>query len=74
MTQLDREFTERNKIETLLRELPDARCNRKSEQLSADQLALSATAWQADDAATSGAGDSEKMHLAGPTRMLVGIY
>ena len=47
MAQLDREFCERNKIETLLRELLDARRNRKSEQLSADQLALFAAAWQA---------------------------
>src|SRR6202790_1628688 len=74
MAQLDREFTERNKIETLLRELLNARRNRKSEQLSTDQLALFAAAWQArqaeadapaapddsddDDAATPGAGDS----------------
>src|SRR4051812_2919321 len=47
MAQLDREFTERNKIELLLRELLDARRNRKREQLSADQLALFAAAWQA---------------------------
>src|SRR5437763_8592405 len=47
MTQLDRESTERNKIELLLRELLDARRNRKSEQLSADQLALFAGAWEA---------------------------
>ena len=40
MAQLDREFTERNKIEALLRELLDAKRNRKSEQLSDDQLAL----------------------------------
>src|SRR6266404_445398 len=74
MAQLDRECTERNKIEALLRELLDARRNRKSEQLSSDQLALFAAAWQArqaeaeapetaggsddDDAATPGAGDS----------------
>jgi len=32
MGQLDREFTERNKIEALLRELLDAKRNRKSEQ------------------------------------------
>ena len=50
MAQLDREFTERNKIETLLRELLDARRNRKSEQLSADQLALFEAAWQARQA------------------------
>jgi transposase len=46
MAQLDREFTERHKIETLLRELLEAKRNRKSEQLSADQLALFAAAWQ----------------------------
>src|SRR5919201_5084347 len=50
MAQLDREFTERNKIESLLRELLDAKRNRKSEQLSPDQLALFAAAWQARQA------------------------
>ena len=50
MAQLDREFTERNKIEVLLRELLDAKRNRKSEQLSTDQLALFAAAWQARQA------------------------
>ena len=73
MAQLDREFSERNKIESLLRELLDARRNRKSEQLSADQLALFAAVWQArqeaeavsqpdgsddDDDATLGGADS----------------
>jgi transposase len=52
MAQLDRECAERNKIESLLRELLDARRNRKSEQLSADQLALFATAYQARQAET----------------------
>jgi len=47
MAQLDRESSERNKIEALLRELLNARRNRKSEQLSSDQLALFAAAWQA---------------------------
>ena len=50
MAQLDREFTARNKVEALLRELLDARSNRKSEQLSADQLALFAELWQARQA------------------------
>jgi len=50
MAQLDREFTERNKIEALLRELLDAKRNRKSEQLSDAQLALFAAAWQARQA------------------------
>src|ERR1700757_2640804 len=57
MTQLDREFTERSKIEALLRELLDAKRNRKSEQLSVDQLALFAAAWQAREAA-AGASES----------------
>jgi len=73
MAQLDREFTERNKVEALLRELLDAKRNRKSEQLSADQLALFAELLQArqaqgespvkrddsdDDAAGGGTGDA----------------
>jgi transposase len=47
MGQLDREFTERHKIESLLRELLDAKRGRKSEQLSEEQLALFEAAWQA---------------------------
>jgi transposase len=50
MAQLDRESAERTKIETLLRELLDAKRSRKSEQLSADQLALFAAALQARQA------------------------
>jgi transposase len=46
MAQLDRECTERSKIESLLHELLDAKRNRKSERLSVDQLALFATLWQ----------------------------
>jgi transposase len=78
MAQLDREFTERSKIETLLRELLDARRSRKSEQLSTDQLALFAVAWQArqaeapaapddsdDDDATPGAGESAPQKRTG---------
>jgi transposase len=45
--QLDRESVERHKVETILRELLEARRNRKSEQLSADQLALFAAVWEA---------------------------
>src|SRR2546423_9151310 len=51
IAQLDREHTERHKIEAMLRELLDARRNRRSEQLSADQLALFAAAWEARQAA-----------------------
>jgi transposase len=59
MAQLDREFTERSKIEALLRELLDARRNRKSEQLSADQLALFATAWESRQAELSRQNNSD---------------
>jgi hypothetical protein len=51
MAQLDHESAERHKIEAMLRELLDARRNRKSEQLSVDQLALFAAAWEARQAA-----------------------
>lgn len=51
VAQLDRESAERHKIEAMLRELLDARRNRKSEQLSVDQLALFAAAWEARQAA-----------------------
>ena len=50
MAQLDREFSERSKVESLLRELLDAKRNRSSEQLSQDQLALFASLWQARQA------------------------
>jgi transposase len=81
MAQLDREFSERNKIESLLRELLDARRSRKSEQLSADQLALFAAAWEArqeaeagsqpngsdddDDAASGGADSTPRKRTGG---------
>jgi len=45
--QLDLVSAERHKVETILRELLEARRNRKSEQLSADQLALFAAIWDA---------------------------
>jgi hypothetical protein len=51
MAQLDRESTQQNKIEVLLRELLDSKRNRKSEQLSVDQLALFGEAWEARQAA-----------------------
>src|SRR3954452_19240776 len=62
MAQLDREFTERNKIEALLRELLDAKRNRKSEQLSADQLALFTAVWQARQAETEAAAPPDDSH------------
>jgi transposase len=68
MAQLDREFTERNKIEGLLRELLDAKRTRKSEQLSADQLALFAAVWQARqaEAGTDAQGQDDDDHDAQP--------
>jgi transposase len=59
MEQLDREFSERSKVESLLRELLDAKRNRKSEQLSADQLALFASLWQARQAERQAANAKE---------------
>lgn len=59
LAQLDREFSERSKIASLLRELLDAKRNRKSEQLSADQLALFTTAWQARQTAAEATDDSD---------------
>jgi len=70
MAQLDREFTERSKIESLLRELLDAKRSRKSEKLSADQLALFAAAWQARQAETESpdaTADSDHDDDPGPT-------
>ena len=52
--QLDRESAERHKVETILRELLEARRNRKSEQLSVDQLALFAAVWEARQQAETG--------------------
>jgi transposase len=79
--QLDREFTERSKIESLLQELLDAKRNRKSERLSADQLALFAALWQGgpaqaparpdesnsddEDGAAGGGGGSERRRTGG---------
>lgn len=56
--QLDRSITEQNKYQNLLRELLEAQRNRKSEQLSKEQLALFEAAWRARDAeAESAAGE-----------------
>jgi len=59
MAQLDRESAERTKIETLLRELLDAKRSRKSEQLSADQLALFAELLQAREAKAESPGKED---------------
>ena len=58
--QLDRSLTEQNKYQSLLRELLEAQRNRKSEQLSKEQLALFEAAWQARSAdAESAAGEDD---------------
>jgi hypothetical protein len=55
--QLDRSLAEQNKYQSLLRELLEAQRNRKSEQLSKEQLALFEAAWQARD--TESAADND---------------
>jgi len=58
--QLDRSLAEQNKYQSLLRELLEAQRNRKSEQLSKEQLALFEAAWQARSAeADSEAADDD---------------
>lgn len=47
--KLQHESSEKNKYRSLLRELLDAQCNRKSERLSKAQLALFETLWQASE-------------------------
>jgi hypothetical protein len=63
--QLDRSLTEQNKYQTLLRELLEAQRNRKSEQLSKDQLALFEAAWQARSAEDELAGGEDDDDLKG---------
>ena len=67
MAQLDRESAERTKIQNLLRELLDAKRNRKSEQLSEDQLALFAAAWEAQQKAAEPPPDREGPDRQGPS-------
>ena len=55
--QLRHESSEKDKYRSLLRELLDAQRNRKSEQLSKEQLALFETLWKANDEAEE---DSEQ--------------
>jgi transposase len=49
--QLQHESAEKNKLRSLLHELLEAQRNRKSEQLSKEQLALFESLWKASDAA-----------------------
>ena len=63
--QLDRSLAEQNKYQSLLRELLEAQRNRKSEQLSKEQLALFEAAWQARSAEDeSAAGEDEMTSMA----------
>ena len=57
--QLDRACAEQQKYASLLRELLEARRNRKSEQLSKDQLALFEAAWQARNPETESDDDED---------------
>jgi hypothetical protein len=57
--QLDRAFAEQHKYENLLRELLEAQRNRKSEQLSKEQLALFEVAWQARNPEDESADDED---------------
>jgi len=60
--QLDRSLAEQNKYQSLLRELLEAQRNRKSEQLSKEQLALFEAAWQArhsEDKTDAGEDDDD---------------
>ena len=60
--QLDRSLVEQNKYQSLLRELLEAQRNRKSEQLSKEQLALFEAAWKArstEDESVAGEDDDD---------------
>ena len=57
--RLQHESSEKNKYRSLLRELLDAQRNRKSEQLSKEQLALFETLWKATDPEAEEEEDSE---------------
>jgi transposase len=59
MAQLEREHSERHKYESLRRELLDAQRNRKSEQLSKEQLSLFEAAWKARAAADANGASAE---------------
>lgn len=64
--QLDHSLAEQNKYQSLLRELLEAQRNRKSEQLSKEQLALFEAAWQARSAeGESAAGEDDDDDLGG---------
>src|SRR5215469_8003287 len=63
--QLDRSLSEQNKYQSLLRELLEAQRNRKSEQLSKEQLALFEAAWKARSTEDEPAADEDDDDLDG---------
>ena len=63
--QLDRSLAEQNKYQGLLRELLEAQRNRKSEQLSKEQLALFEAAWQARNPENEAAPGEDEDDLDG---------
>src|SRR5204863_8526750 len=63
--QLDRSLVEQNKYQSLLRELLEAQRNRKSEQLSKEQLGLFEAAWQARSAEPESAAADDDDDLDG---------
>src|SRR5947209_15727437 len=63
--QLDRSVAEQNKYQSLLRELLEAQRNRKSEQLSKEQLALFEAAWQMRNAEAESTGTDHDDDLDG---------
>lgn len=63
--QLDHSLAEQNKYQSLLRELLEAQRNRKSEQLSKEQLALFEAAWQAQSSEDETAADEDDDDLDG---------
>src|SRR5687768_13012244 len=65
--QLDRSLAEQNKYQSLLRELLEAQRNRKSEQLSKEQLALFEAAWQARSAGSESAPSEDDDDVDGDT-------
>ena len=63
--QLDRSLAEQNKYQSLLRELLEAQRNRKSEQLSKEQLALFEAVWRAQGTESQTAAGDDDDHLDG---------
>jgi transposase len=71
--QLDRSLAEQNKYQSLLRELLEAQRNRKSEQLSKEQLALFEALWQTrsvEGESAAGGDDDDLDNAAGPGQKL----